>query len=142
MEGGHQEPDECFFQRVFSDHRLEVDDHLGGVPQRNAGLGQGTARHEMELYEAVCLELDERFVVQVAERRAAPQLQCLTDEFVAAGGIRRQCRPGIVEEAFESAGVDIVAVELERVPGRRRDDQRAFPAAVGLETAAQPREIW
>ena len=80
-------------QRVFRGQRLELREHLV-VPSAASSASTSPRRHEPVLLQPRPLRGGEQEVVQVGERRAAPQGQRLVQEAGGAGGVSGGQRSG------------------------------------------------
>ena len=140
-ERDHQELHDGFFERVLGRHRFEVADHVGVAALCDAGLGQRAPRQQVAPFETAGLDLDEGFVAEVGERTTPPEPQRLLEQRLTRGRIPRQRISREVHETIELVHVDVGGFEVEHVPGRRGRDQRALIGAVGLQQAAQLRDL-
>ncbi len=107
-------------QRLRAHERLDLRDELGVGAELEIGGDPFLEDAEPQILEPVDLALGERLRLEVGERRAAPQPECLTQESRLLVGLRR---PGFPDEPLETGQVELIRVELEHVAARPRQQQ-------------------
>src|SRR6185503_10193666 len=93
--------------------------------ERKVGIDALLERRQPELLKTDDRRLSERLVDEVGQRGAAPERQGFAQRRRGAlGATGRKLRATLTEEALEAAQVELLGLELERVAGRPRDEQR------------------
>src|SRR5262249_39835720 len=80
VEGEHELPAEPLRERILGDQRLELTHDLRVTPELELGLDQFLARGGAQLFHAGDLDLGERLVGEIRERRTAPERERLAEE--------------------------------------------------------------
>ena len=93
--------------------------------EREIGLEAQLERREAQRLEPADLVLGERLVLEVGERRAPPERECLAKHIVRLPGrTRGEQLPALVEQTLEPLQVESTRLEPEPVPRRPRLDDR------------------
>ena len=109
---------------MTGDERLELTDHVGVAPDRKVGLDAPLQRGQPELLEAGGLVLGEG-LGELGQRRPAPQRQRALDDVGRVAGPAAGKRGTTVgNEPLEAVEIELVRLELERVPGGTRVQAR------------------
>ena len=132
VEREHQVRAQPLAQRVRADERLDLGHELGVRAQLEVGGDPLLEHAEAQILEPVDLGLRERLQLHVGQRRPAPERERLAEE-------QRPVPPAQPHRASRTsrskrAEIELVAVELEHVPGRPRLQQS------GPEQLAQLRD--
>ena len=128
----HQLAPQPLAQRVLGHQRLELTDEPRMAPRGQLGVHARLEGLEPQLLDAGDLGLRERLIGEVAERRAAPQIQRLTQLARRPLGVGHA---RLADQAFEACHVKLGAVDAQDV-ARRTRHQAALP-----EHLAQPRHV-
>jgi hypothetical protein len=128
-------------QRVRGDQLLQLRDQGGVAAERQLRLDPVLDGADAQLLQADRLRPGEGQVLEVGERRPAPQVERLAQQ---PGGAR--CLAGgegatpLRGEPLEPARVDLVGLDRQPVAGRVRLDRRAGP--VLSRSRLRSRETW
>ena len=123
VEGEHQLASQPLTERVPANERIELGHELSVEAERELRVDALLEADEALLLEPRLLEPGER-LLELGERRAAPQPQCAAQR--GGGLLRAAGRERFASrrmEALEGAQVERMAVEREAVPGRTGLDQ-------------------
>ena len=115
----HQQVPEALAQRMLDDERVELGDDVRRVAELDIGGDALLERDEAKLLEPPRLGLGPVLERELGERRPAPQLERADEERASLLG-RRTAR--VREQPFEVMRVDLLALDLEHVPGWTRDE--------------------
>ncbi len=107
------------------DEALELGDELGVAAEGEVGVDPLLEHDRAELLEPRDLVLRERLVQEVGERGAAPERESVAERALGElGAAGVQCGAAVIAQPLEAVDVDPVALELERIAGRARRDDR------------------
>ncbi len=117
VEREHQHPVRRLAQRVRGDVRLELGDRVGVAAARDVGLDALLEAGQPQRLEMGGLDPRER-LIELGERRAAPQVQRLAQQHGRPLRITRvQRRAPRLPQPREAGGVHVLALGDERVAG-------------------------
>ena len=133
----HQQCPEALTERMCTHERRQLTHEL-----RVASAGEICVDPGLEHREALVLELArgrrrERLVREVGERRSTPELergaQCPRGRIGRRG---LELALALLRQALEALEIDLLGLDVERVPGRARDEQ-----GVRLERLPEARHV-
>jgi hypothetical protein len=128
IQSEHQLPSRALPERVLTDEKLELRNHLLVTTGGEARLDQFFARADPKLVEPRNRPLRERLIGEIGQRRTAPERQRLGQQgnrVLRAPRIQVRA-PGLVK-TFEAVRVELIRLELQQVA--RRSGVRRSPAA-------------
>jgi hypothetical protein len=127
---------------VLVHQRLEFRDQLGRPTASEVGVDPRRRRHELELVEAGDVGRGECSVVELGERWAAPQVECVAEHRGCHLGVGRETRSTGFDEALESERVDPLRRHVQEVASWSREQDRAVGTlrSIGLERGTEPRD--
>ncbi len=102
-------------QRPVGDAPVQHADRADVIAERQPGIHEDLERTLEHLVETGALGRQRQVVGELGERRTAPPLQGLIDEFSGSSRIGRERRGGLVHPPFEPDGVDVVGVDDQHV---------------------------
>ena len=105
---------------MLGDQGLELGDERGVAAEGEVGVDAVLERVETQLLEPADLVLGEGLVGEVGQRRAAPEIERLSQTLGGAVGVAAIERlAALAGEALEAVGVDVVG-RRPRARSRRR----------------------
>ena len=135
IEGDDELGPKSFAHRMTGHQLDEVCNDVGMVAGRQLAVDEALVRGQLQLLQAGDRVPGEPVVLEVRQRRAAPETDCGTKS-IAGGGVVafRRRRATLGDESLEAAGVDHVGIDEQDVP-------RAVPADdVSPEDPAEVRD--
>ena len=130
VEREHQLPAQPLAVRVLRDQRLQLADQLRVAAEREVGLDPLLQRRQPQILQPAGLDARERLLVELGQRRPAPQRERLAQQPRRARGLGRCARLG--DEPLEPLQVDRLRLDLRA--GSRAGASRASPSGSSLRS--------
>ena len=116
----HERRPEPLAERVLADEHLDLTDELCEAAEREVGVEPPLEGRQAELFESEHLQLRERFVGEVGERRPAPEIESFAQSLRRKAG-RRLLR--LLDQHLEAEQVELVRADADHVARLLRDDR-------------------
>jgi hypothetical protein len=130
VEREHEECAQTLAVGVSSYERFELRRYGGVKPEGEVGFEPVLEGVEPFLLEPSDLDLRERLVSEVRQRRAAPQLERFAQALGCALRLPvSECRPALGREALEALEVELAGLDADQITAAVRDDDVAQLAA-------------
>ena len=122
VEREHQLRSGSLAVRLSGDEPLQVGDDVDVAAERELRVDELLARRQLELLEPRDLRPRERLEREVGERWPAKEGERAPQQL---GSLCRELASRDDDLTLEADGVDLLSLEIERVPGRKRRDRLA-----------------
>ena len=119
VERDHQSAGQALANAMLGDERAQLSDQLDVTTEREVGLDPLFERRQPDLLQPSDGDLRERFVVEVGQRRAAPQREGIAQKLARLPGIARCAGEScLLAQSLEPAQVELIGRQADQVAGR------------------------